>query len=293
MKQNLKNLQVEEISLVDIIKLLWREKILILSITIICGLAGYLYSSNQAKNYKTEIQLKNPSFSLFEIYNYYVGSNKNIDIYQEFIYDFKSNFLSLNNLQSFTEESREFDNFKEYLKSRNISARDYFKNKIGEEKEKSGKYFLFFTKELDGDIFFYKYAEFIKNKTVLESKKKIKILLENKIANLENTSEKSKIIDLSEIPLMQNIIKEKNQMIYLPLDFFYNGSKVIEQEIYHTRKILIKLENDQFNYDFISQNPLNSLIEARSGYFYFQLGLMLGMFLSLGIIFFKHILRYN
>ena len=85
----------------------------------------------------------------------------------------------------------------------------------------------------------------------------------------------------------------QNQVINEPLDLFYKGSKIIAQEIYYLKKLLIKLENEQFDYEFISEKPLNSLIDVRTGSLYFQLGLMLGLFLSLGIIFFKHILRNN
>ena len=304
MKKNNSYIADNEIDLSGLIKLLWREKILILSITIICGLAGYLYTP-QYQNYKTEIKFKDPSFSLFEPYNYNNSINNSINnnnnnnnnnktIYEEFISDFKSNFLYLNNLQSFIEESREFDNFKEYLKSRNISTSKYFANKIVEAKEKnliiSNKYSFFFTKELDGDIFINNYAEFIKKKTVFETKKKIKTLLENRIAILENDLEKSKLVNF-EYPILKSM--SQNQVLNEPLDLFYKGTKILAQEIYYLKKLLIKLENEQFDYEFISGKPLNSLINARTGYLNFQLGLMLGLFLSLGIIFFKNILRNN
>jgi len=46
----------DEIDLGDIIKVLWREKILILSISIICGLLGYLYASFKPAEFKIEIK---------------------------------------------------------------------------------------------------------------------------------------------------------------------------------------------------------------------------------------------
>ena len=171
MKKNNPYLADNEIDLGDLINSLWREKILILSISIICGLAGYLYASFQPQKFKTEIQLKIPPSQLFEnykdvfsVFNNNNNSNSNSDrntIAGQFISDFKLYFLSLDNLQSFVEESREFDNFKGYLKLRNISAKKYFADKINEVKEKSSsisnKYVFFFTKELDGDNFIYNY----------------------------------------------------------------------------------------------------------------------------------------
>ena len=55
---------------------------------------------------------------------------------QQFIFDFKLMLLSLDNLESFVEESQNHDNFKEYLKSKNITVKKYFnKDKLGEEKK--------------------------------------------------------------------------------------------------------------------------------------------------------------
>ena len=183
MKKNNSYLADDEIDLNDLIKLLWREKILILSISIICGLAGYLYASFQPQEFKTEIQLKNPPSQLFEPYkdvfsvfdnnsnnnnNSSSSSNSNSNVAGQFISDFKLYFLSLDNLQSFLEESRGFDNFKGYLKLKNISTKKYFANKLNEVKEKnffiSNKYVFFFNKELDGDNFIYNYLEFTKKK---------------------------------------------------------------------------------------------------------------------------------
>jgi LPS O-antigen subunit length determinant protein (WzzB/FepE family) len=149
-----------EIDLADLVITLWREKILILSISIICGLLGYFYALSKPQEFKTEITLKNPPIQIFEPYNLF----NNNDTAQQFISNFKLNFLSLDNLQSFTEESREFDNFKEYLKLRNISSKHYFVNQIGEAKDNNiiipNKYFINHSKELDGAIFLNKYVKF-------------------------------------------------------------------------------------------------------------------------------------
>ena len=174
MKKNNSYLADDEIDLGNIIKSLWREKILILSISIICGLTGYLYASFQPQEFKTEIRLKNPPIQIFEPYNLLnINNNNNAE---QFILDFKSNLLSSDNLENFIEESREFDNFKGYLKSRNVSVKQYFiGNKFGEVKEKniiiSNEYFLNHSKELDGVIFLVKYVEFIKKKKQLLSSK--------------------------------------------------------------------------------------------------------------------------
>ena len=66
MKKKHSYLTNDEIDLSNLIKLLWREKILILSISIICGLAGYLYASFQPQEFKIVFTLKNPPQQLFD-----------------------------------------------------------------------------------------------------------------------------------------------------------------------------------------------------------------------------------
>ena len=68
MKKNNFYLSDNEINLGNLIKLIWREKIIVLSICIISGLFGYIYSVSQPKIYKAEIVLRNAPSSLFEAY---------------------------------------------------------------------------------------------------------------------------------------------------------------------------------------------------------------------------------
>ena len=184
MKKNNSYITDDEIDLSDLSRTLWREKILILSISIICGLLGYLYASFKPEEFKTEIKLRNPSSELFEPYTYVFinnnnnnnnnntnnnNNNNNNNIVGQFISDLKLNLLSLDSLDIFVEESRDLDTLKKYLKSRNISAKQYFENKLGEVKEKnkiiSNTYFLVFEKKLlDGNIFLNNYVEFEKKK---------------------------------------------------------------------------------------------------------------------------------
>jgi len=308
MKKNNPYIADDEIDLGDLVRTLWREKILILSISIICGLAGYLYALFQPQEFKTEIQVKNPPPQLFEPYIYIKinninnninnnnnNNNNSNNIVGQFISDFKLNFLSLSNLQIFVEESREFDNFKAYLKSRNISVKKYFANKLDEVKEKNliipNKYFLVFTNELDGDIFLKNYAQFIKKKTTFEIKKNLKLSIVNKITIIENALENAKLINL-ENPILRSM-NQINQVVNEPEDLFYKGSKILSQEIIYLKKLLIKLENDQFNFEIILDDPLNSPVNEMHNLVYFAIGLMLGLFLSLVIIFFKSILKNN
>ena len=288
MKKNNTYLADDEIDLGNIIKSLWKEKILILSISIICGLVGYFYGLSKPQELRAEITLKNPPTQIFEPYNLFNINN----IAGQFNSDFKLNLLSLDNVENFMKESREFDNFKGYLKSRNISGKQYFINqKFGEAKDKNtitlNKYFLNHAKELDGAIFLNKYVEFIKKKTIVEFKNNLKLTLLNTINNHQEALEIAKKIQL-ENPIVKTTSQQ--QVVNEPEALFYKGTKVISENLNYLNKRLIKLENDQFNYNVILQkaltlkNPINLPL-------YFALGLILGSFLSLIIIYLKNILK--
>jgi len=294
MKKNNAYLADDEINLEDLIKSLWKEKILILSISIICGLLGFFYGLSKPQELRTEIILKNPPAQIFEpyiLFNNNINNNNN-NIAGQFISDFKLNFLSLDNVQNFIEESREFDNFKGYLKSRNISVVQLFNNNnFGEVIEKNmiipNKYFINQSKELDGAIFFNKYAEFIKKKTIAELKNNLKLTILNTINNHQEALEIAKKIQL-ENPIIKST--GQLQVVNEPEPLFYKGTKVILQNLDNLNKRLIKLENDQFNYNIILQKPL-TLKNPTNLRLYFVLGLILGSFLSLVIIYLKNILK--
>jgi LPS O-antigen subunit length determinant protein (WzzB/FepE family) len=302
MKKNNTYLTDDDKELVDFIKSLWREKILILSISIICGLAGYLYASFQPQEFKMEIQLKNPPPQLFERYIYifnnsnydYIfndSNNKNNGLYEQFINEVSLNFLSLSNVESFIEESREFDNFKRYLKSRNIYIKNYFEGKFDAVQKGKliipNRYFLIFTKELDGDIFLNNYTQFIKKKFIAEKKKNFKLKIENSLSILENALEKAKLINLENPMLvwMGQTTANVNE------NLFYRGSKILSHEINYLKGLLAKLENDQFDFEIVLDKSLSIPFEQKSVLVFFVIGIIFGLFLSLGIIFFKHILK--
>ncbi len=296
MKKSNTHLTDDEIDLGDLIRKLWKEKILILFISIIFGLLGYFYQLLKPDEFISEITLKNPPTQIFEPYNlfniYNNNNNNNNNIDAQFISDFKLNLLSSDNLKGFVEESREFDNFKRHLKLRNISAKEYFVNKkIGEVKENQiiipNKYFLKHSKELDGAIFFDKYVEFIKKKTIVEFKNNLKLTLLNTINTHQEALEIAKKIQLE-----NPIIKTTGQLLVVtePEALFYKGSKVLSENLNYLNKRLIKLENDQFNYNTILQKAL-TLKNPKSLNLYFVFGLILGLFLSLAIIYLKNILK--
>ena len=80
-------------------------------------------------------------------------------------------------------------------------------------------------------------------------------------------------------------------MINEPDALFYKGVKVLSQSINIDKKLLQKLENDQFNYNLILDKGIALEINKVDSYFFFLIGLFIGFFLSCVIIFFKSALK--
>jgi LPS O-antigen subunit length determinant protein (WzzB/FepE family) len=294
MKKNNAYIIDNEIDFGDLIRALWREKILILTISIICGLVGYLYASFKPEEFKIEIKLKNPPSQLFEPYTHVFTNNNHNNITEQFISDLQSKILSLDNLEIFVEESRDLDTFKKYLKSRNLSTKEYFANKLEQAKEKNiitpNTYLLVFEKKLlDGNIFFNNYVEYVSKQNVIEFKKNLKRTIENRINNTVDALETAKLVNL-EYPILKSPDRQ-NPVVIEPEALFYKGTKVLEQSIIIDKKLLQKLENDQFNYNPILDKGIAHKINAISSYIFFSIGLLIGFFLSCAIILFKSALK--
>ena len=136
---------------------------------------------------------------------------------------------------------------------------------------------------MDGAIFLNKYVEFIKKKTIAELKNNLKLSLLNTIYYHQEDLEIAKKIQL-ENPIIKTT--NQQQIVNEPEALFYKGTKVISENLNYLDKRLIKLENDQFNYNIILQKAL-TLKDPINLPLYFVIGFILGLFLSLGIVFLR------
>jgi hypothetical protein len=307
---NKKNLEFDDaLDFEKIIRRIWKEKVLILSINILCTLLFFLYALIAYKEFKTTIIIKNPPENLYSYYNILFSCNGHKDkekesgcykiinkenFTEEFIYDLNLNIKSINNLNNFIEQAQELDGFKEFLKKRNLSVTHYFQNfgnyklasvdlnKINMKDSNLSGYFLIFPEELDGEIFLKNYVTFSKDKTLIEFKKKLKILLSNYIIQYEISSDFARSIN-QENPFLGMI------EVTGPGPFFYRGNKLLSKQIIELKKTLADLESQKFDYDHIFQDPSLKLKVGWSINQYSLLGLLFGLFLSFVIIFFKDI----
>ena len=284
-----------DIDFIYLIQLFWKEKILILLISIIFGVSGYLYSSAQLKEFKTEIKINSPHEELFlnyQIFKHVISEkyvNKNYEsIEKKFVNIFQQNFMSLGNVAVFLEQSKEFDNLKAILKSKNINPQQYFNNKLGLIKEKeinSTKYFLLFNNEIDGIMFLNNYVDYINKKTIFEISELLKLQLLGVKYRVEQEYKKAKIANI-EIPIIntdsQNLID----------GFSYSqGSRILLLELNDIDMKLARLEKNLVNYNpVLDKASIVNNISKRS-YIYYPGGFFFGIFFYFVFFFFKTALQ--
>jgi LPS O-antigen subunit length determinant protein (WzzB/FepE family) len=285
----------DEIDFHKIIITLWREKILILFITIISILLVYFYLSSLPKEFRTEIKIKNPPSQLLLFYNQSLSDKSKINIITNFTSNFQTIFFSTDNIKAFLEESRDFDTFKKHLKSRNISANDYFQTKLGVVKKNNilipNNFFLDFDENLDGKTFLNKYVEYVKKKNIIDTKKNFKISIETKIFYLTNALEAAKLINLESPSTHLLSEKDKSEKSNEHDFLFLSGTTILSKNISLEKSLLQRLENDDFHYDLILDKASSVTLKNSSPNRFYILGLLSGLLLSLMVIYLKNIIK--
>jgi hypothetical protein len=221
------------------------------------------------------------------------GINNNFSLL--FFNSLKAKLSSIDNLESFLEQSKEFDNFKVFLKERNITAKQYFtKDRFGiitdKKQQVSNEFFLNFNKELDGVTFLNNYVEFTKNKVINEVRNALKIKLLVAIEKHEIAFEIANQIKL-EVPILKSM-SSGSSVVNEPTSLFYLGTQVLSQQSKYFKKLFLDLESDKLNIEVI----LDKASPARTidnNLFRTWMGLVFGFFFSLVVIFFKFLLKKN
>lgn len=255
-----------------------KEKLLIFLISIAFSLLGYFLPLSLTKRYSTEIVLNHPPFYLFDDYTNNITKTQNDYFNQLLTSEINKNLLNIINLEKFIDQSTEFNSFKIFLKSRNISVKEYFKkNKIGIKKDAFDNFIISInhTNDLDGKLFLESYIIYIKNISIVEFKKTLKILISNRL----NLTSKFLVFpeDEQDTEFINSIPTKKNE-----LSGFYIHSQL--------NRLNKKLDDESFNYNIIySINSSQQIIDKdKESIAYSLLGLIFGLFLSLAFIFLRN-----
>lgn len=306
MNPNNQIIETDEIDLGEIIRKLWKEKLLILSISLIFSISAYVYSVSKPKRFETTIVLKNIPNSLFVKFDAAINLTKQQQQQQQTYFalslkeNFHQNLNSFDNLGEFVKQNNTINSFKALLKEKQISAKDFFlngnsKNKFGQVKEKNkiieNIYYLNFPKELKGDEFLDEY--------VLFTFQKSKNFIKNELVSIF-TAEKqyydknlliAKQLNIQEPILQQKINDRSLFMINEPKEMYYSGVKVIQNEIDILSKLIKESKDLKLDFNPILDQASKPIIVSDKPLKFGILGFIAGLFLSLIYIIIRNVLK--
>ena len=264
----------KEIHITQIANKIWKQKLLIFLISIVFSLLAYFLSLSLTRKYSTEVVLNNPPFYLFDEYAHYLTKTNNEYFNQQLSYEINKNLLDITNLEKFIDQSTEFNSFKIFLKSRNISVKEYFKiNKIQIKKDSNNSYIIFInhTHDLEGKIFLESYINYTKGISIVQFKKTLKILVSNRM----NVITKFLVFpeDKEDTEFINPISKKNNEYILAILT-----------------RLNKKLDDDSFDYKILfSVNSNQGIVDNdKKSIEYILVGLVFGLFLSIAFIFLRN-----
>lgn len=293
MKNNLRTDALEN-DLRNYLRKILKEKILIFSVSIICGFLIFFYALNEEKKIFVSITIKDPPLELFEPYTFKFDiktvDSESKNFRQRFISEFNDQLLSIDNLVSHAEQNKEINSLKEILKNKNMSLVEYFKKeRLVASKEKNkiipNKFTLVLPEGVNGNFFLDNYVEFIKSISILDFKKKLKLSLENYKTFYESAKILSENYHLKNKLIKKDSYYEKNLFDYL----FTLDGEVLSSQISIIEELIKKLNSDEFNYNNILEKSYTHSLFSRAFLFLnFLAGLIFGFFLSLVIIFVKN-----
>jgi LPS O-antigen subunit length determinant protein (WzzB/FepE family) len=292
-----KILQDDMIDLQDVLKILWKEKILIIFFCIIGLIFSKTYYETKYpetyEEYETNIVLQEAPEEIFMKYSNVV----NFDLNQELNQKFKLLLLS-NDIKVKFLEQNDFKGFKNFLKENDINAKQYFESKKFGKIDQNSKnyrndnnYYFRFPKILNGQEFLNEFVLFVRDESITNIKKKVDILLDAKIEQYKIDLKIANEVNFKH-PEYTNILVVNGQVERESTDLFYKGTIVLQNRI--ADMISLKKElNDNlfFSFNPILDGPSSSINMPRKSYLisYYLFGLTLAFILSLITIMIKNI----
>jgi LPS O-antigen subunit length determinant protein (WzzB/FepE family) len=286
-----------EIDLYELMRQLWKQKIIILLTSLFFLAAGYLYGTLQPKIYKTEIILREADSSLFKSYDILLNKEQQQKqqqqqqgIVAQFNEEVKLKLLSLDTLIQFVENNNKISNFKNHLKEKDISVKKYFKGKfqlVVDKKNIQNRYSLAYSPPLPGEIFLNDYILFAQQQALITFKDRLIKLI---IAEIDLYNQQLKIAD--SINLKNPILKSvgESDIVFNELNtLFYKGSIVLSQEIFYLNKILSKTKDLTLDYNPILEQASYAVLISASPEIFAFIAFFFGLFLSSIIILIRNI----
>ena len=275
-----------DVDIVGISRKLWNSKFLILSITILFSIFGFLSFKllvSDERYYSASLTVKYPDKELFQNNGILLDYDRYTEIFERYA---KSDLY----LGEFIKQSQKIDNFKSWLEINNFSGKEYIRENLSSTfvKNQGLNLILSFPFDAEGGIFLREYILHIKEKSLRKFFELNKYVLNNRIETYQHNLIIAESIELNNPLIFQEKKNtEKNtQLINEPKALFYLGSKVLKIELerfktYKNPKII-----ELTDYDPIVDLVTMALVfKKKKLLLYTLIGSIIGLCISIFIIF--------
>ena len=276
-----------DVDIVGIFGKLWNSKFLILFITILFTFFGFLSFKllvNTEQYNKASVSIKYPDKEIFSNKRILLDYNRYIEIFRQYA---RSDIL----LVEFMNQNQKIDNLKKWLKIEN-EYEGYIRNNLSGSflKNKGLNLILLFPVDTEGAIFLRDYIFYIKDKSLRKFLELNEYILDNQIEIYQHNLIIAEGIELNNPLILQE--KKNNdrntQIINEPKALFYLGSKVLKYELerfknYKKSKIIELIEYVPITDDIV----VKKVFKKKKLFLYTSAGFIIGLCLSIFIIFFK------
>jgi LPS O-antigen subunit length determinant protein (WzzB/FepE family) len=294
MKPNNSSTQNDEIDLFELISTIWKKKFLVVGISLIFAIAGYIYSSNQPKIYQTTISVIKAQDRMFEKYNTFfnylsIPITSTPLIVEAYNIEFNIKLFSTENFLKFVEQSKKIDQFKSYLKNNNKDLSEYLKKNFEFKKENNSHlsvsqhltfYTLNYAEPLLYQNFLDDYIIFTKEQVDAIFAEYIKNIILDEINILEFNYEIAKKIEFENLALDTRKISESKDSHPI----YNKGTKVISEYIVIFKRILAQENYKKNNYNPILDSSTSVIIIKKPTFYISLISFFLGFLLSLFIV---------
>lgn len=294
-----KILQTENFLIVELAKIVHRDRKIFYFVTLLCIIFAYTYNTKFSQvEFTTTVNINGFSKDKFldlvdgneakSISEVQVLSQK---LSQEFNELLVSNIGLLKNLDTFVYQKKDINLFKNYLKKNYIDVEDYFQTRFGnplvDRKKVISKFFLIYNSTLDGRKFLDEYIQYCFELTKNEYLSNLIKLIETKIKINKQSASIAEKINLNK-PLAQNFANnDSNMSIIVDPDKIFRGAIILNEEVKIYENLLETIKNNdgifKNSYNFFSK-PTKPARVSKSLNQYLLLGFFVGLIFSIIII---------
>ena len=322
MKKKSKHRSQEDlIDLSKVLKLLFKNKLLIISVTIFFGFIGHIYNKSLTPLYHATIKVKSISNATSPIFDYYTFSqiigltNLNVislgndlpraNSQREFSSELIREILSRTNFEKFVRENKGSESLRNYLDQNKIMFSKYLRNKYLVQKvpyvdnhydnNLISEFEIFFPKGVDGDKLLERYIFFISKKVFLDF-----------VTNIEFQIKQSLYLKSRSLAIAEKINLVDGENLSEMSSDYLKGSKILTEEVNHLEFNLKNLQDSiknlsdsnnvktvnfktpffNINWNPITENPYAKIVSANEKKVIF-FALLIGFFVSIILIYAK------